>query len=49
MTVENRSWDFRNDLELFQLSDEESELQKTVQVVQGHMVITVIMKYGIPV
>lgn len=48
--MENHSWNFRNDMdELFQLSVEETELQKMVQVIQGHMVITLIMKYGIPV
>lgn len=38
--MDNQSWDFRNDLdELPQLSGEETELQKTVQLVQGHRVI----------
>lgn len=45
MTVENWSWDFGNDLDdLFQLLDEETELQKIIQVVQGHVAITLIMK-----
>lgn len=42
--MENQNWDFRNDLdELPQLSGDETELQKIVQLVQGHMVIIRIM------
>lgn len=45
MIVGNQSWDFGNDLdEHFQLSDEETEAQKIVLVVQCQMAITLIMK-----
>lgn len=43
---EKQSRDFRNDLEARSpLSDEEAELPKIVQVVQGHMAITLVMQY----
>lgn len=49
MKVRNWSWDFRNDLdELLQLFGGETKLQKIVQVIQGHVIITLLMKCGIP-
>lgn len=49
MKVRNWSWDFGNDLdELLQLSGGETELQKIVQVIQGHVIIILLMKCRIP-
>lgn len=45
MMVGNCSWASGSDLdELFQLSDEATELQKIVQFVKDHMTLTLIMK-----
>ena len=49
MRVRNWSWDFWNDLdEPLQLSGGETKLQKIVQVIQGHVIITLLMKCRIP-